>query len=82
MPKEITSIETQTTFSSTEEAFSSLISRREWYRGILIDKKEISNSNAGQIKYRFSKGRVTVDLMEQLLLAAGYKVVNEKVWGK
>jgi len=81
MPKAITNIN-KTTFSSTAEAFEALISRPKWYKGILIDSKEISNSNAGQIKYRFGKNKVTVDLMEQLLLAAGYNVLQEKIWGK
>lgn len=74
-----------TQFSGTYDAFRDLISRKEWYVGIEINGKPISASNASQMRKRFlgtHKNKITIDLMETLLAAAGYKVVQPVIWEK
>lgn len=73
------------TFEGTREAFGDLISRPLWYANINVNGFPITSTNASQIKFRFSgraKNPISLDYMEQVLTAAGYKVLQPIVWGK
>ena len=66
---------------TTEEAFRDLIYRpNEELRELLAVSNHYININ----RYRFNHGfkSLTIDLMEKMLVKAGYKCVQEKIWKK
>lgn len=60
---------------TTKEAFSALISRRNWQ-----SKAKIHKSTAASIERRFKEGGLSLDKIEKILSASGFKVVQEKTW--
>lgn len=68
---------------TTKEAFSYLIGQVNWYKGLVVNGREITPANASKIKSRFvgkAKEGIIIDYMEKILTAAGAKVVTEKTW--
>lgn len=85
MKKDNITVKRSHQFSGTTEAFSDLISRNEWYVGIEINRVPISPSNASQIKKRFfgtHKNKLSIDMQEAILAAAGYNIVQPVIWEK
>jgi hypothetical protein len=62
---------------TTKDAFSALISQRAWYKSA-----DIPESQASTLANRFKNGKVSLDKIEEILEKCGYKVLQEKMWGK
>lgn len=62
---------------NTIEAFNELTSRRAWYKNL-----GYSESFASSLKNRGKSGSLSVEKMEEVLLKAGYRIVQEKKWSK
>lgn len=61
---------------TTNEAFKTLVDQRGWF-----SKVEGMNENTARtIRKRFADGGLTIDKMEELLVKAGFKVIQEKQW--
>jgi len=72
-------------FEGTRAAFNDLVSRRNWYKGITVNGTPLLPANAYQIKIRLkdkSSRRITQDYMEDILKAAGYRIVQPVIWQK
>lgn len=87
MPRIIKKISTpdQKRFESTRDAFANLISQYKWYSGISINGFPLNAANAAAIKHRFKNDggkSVSIEYMEQLLLASGYEIVQPIIWEK
>lgn len=65
---------------TTKEAFTQLISKRGWYKDLGI-KEGTANSMVAYFKGTRA-GRISEEKIEEVLQKAGYKVVQEKMWGK
>jgi hypothetical protein len=62
---------------TTREAFEDLLNHRAWWKGIY------RNKDAGaSLKHQHLKGLVKETFMEEILIKAGYPVLQEKIWGK
>lgn len=60
---------------TTKEAFEQLISKRAWYKGLGFERVQASS-----LKRRFHNNELSIEKIEEILTAAGYKVVQEKKW--
>lgn len=62
---------------TTREAFESLTNQRNWYEGLGVNA-----SSARSLKKYYAENRLSEAKMEEMLHAAGYRVIQEKIWSK
>ncbi|MBS7565084.1 hypothetical protein KHS38_11775 [Mucilaginibacter sp. Bleaf8] len=62
---------------TTKEAFKKLIDERGFHKKI----PGLSESTGRSLRKYFNDGKITIDRMEEILLKAGFNVIQEKLWG-
>lgn len=60
---------------TTKEAFDNLIIKRGWYTSL-----GISENTGRSYAKRYREGKLPIEKVEDILLKAGYKVKQEKLW--
>lgn len=60
---------------TTKEAFAQLIHKRGWYNDC-----GIAYTTANNLAKRFKDGNLSQEKMDEVLIKAGFKVVQEKQW--
>lgn len=61
----------------TKQLLQELITQRGWWKEIGLTEDQGNN-----YRTRFKSGKMTIDKMEEILVKAGYKVFQEKLWFK
>ena len=62
---------------TTKEVFEEITNERGWYIPL-----GYSGSKGRNIKMQFLKGKLSTDVMEEIIQLLGYKVIQEKKWIK
>jgi len=57
------------------EAFEHLTSQRGWYKELDIPEK-----TANSAKVSFRKGQLSSDKIDEILLKAGYRIIQVELW--
>lgn len=59
------------------DTFGELVSKRKWYARLGLDRK-----SADYIKKKYKSGKIKYETMHDILIASGYKIVQQELWDK